>query len=289
MSWLMRLVPLLVFITFSGVCMAGPQEDQRARNAVRVLDEVQTVPDQAIPDHLLSQARAIAVFPDSIKAGLLIGGRHGQGLITIKQANGRWSLPAFIKLTGASFGFQAGVQASDIVLVFRNDRSLRNIVNGALTLGADAGVAAGPVGRNASAATDGQLKAEIWSWSRSRGLFAGVALDGAVLQMDDKANQEAYGSGTTTRMVFEGRTGEPASADIFSFQDRIEEITYALNNHGAHRQVPVQQVKDRSSAGPTTVTAPIVITPEVTTDGTQQPAATSQTKSSQQGFEPVHN
>ena len=293
MFCLMRCVPLFVFLTLSSVCMAGPQEDQRARNAVRVLDEIQKTPDQAIPDHLLSQARAIAVIPDSIKAGLVIGGRHGQGLITVKQPNGSWSMPAFIKLTGASVGFQAGVQSSDVVLVFRNDRSLRNIVNGAMTLGADAGVAAGPVGRNASAATDGQLKAEIWSWSRSRGLFAGVALDGAILQMDDRANQGAYGSGTTARMVFEGRTREPASSEIVAFQDRIEEVTYALTNHGAARKPVSQRTqlgKESSSAtGPTAVTAPIVITPEGTTDGTQQPAATSQTVSSPKGFVPVHN
>ena len=102
--------------------------------------------------------------------------------MSVKNPDGSWSQPVFIKLTGGSIGFQAGVQSSDVVLVFRNDRSLDSIVNGKFTLGADAGVAAGPVGRNASASTDGQLKAEIWSWSRARGLFAGVALDGAVVE-----------------------------------------------------------------------------------------------------------
>jgi hypothetical protein len=119
------------------------------------------------------------------------------------------------------------VQSADVVLVFRNDRSLESIVNGKITLGADAGVAAGPVGRNAAAATDGQLKAEIWSWSRARGLFAGVALDGAVLSIDDAANEAVYGQDTTPRMIFEGREVHRPSDAIVDFRDRLEEATAA--------------------------------------------------------------
>ena len=111
------------------------------------------------------------------------------------------------------------MQSSDIVLVFRSDRGLESIVNGKITLGADAGVAAGPVGRNASAATDGQMKAEIWSWSRARGLFAGVALDGAVLAIDDAANEAVYGRDTTPRMIFEGRAAQPPSNAVVAFRD----------------------------------------------------------------------
>ncbi len=185
---------LIAASLLSSQAMAGPQEDQRARNAVRVLAEIQEIPEQGIPDKLLDEGRAVIVIPDTIKAGLVIGGRRGHGLMSVRMPNGAWSNPVFVKLTGGSIGFQAGVQSSDVVLVFRNDRSLDNLVNGKFTLGADAGVAAGPVGRNAAAATDGQLKAEIWSWSRARGLFAGVALDGAVLQIDDAANLDAYGS-----------------------------------------------------------------------------------------------
>src|SRR3546814_3211867 len=117
------------------------------------------------------------------------GGRRGHGLMSVKTPEGVWSNPVFVKLTGGSIGFQAGVQSADVVLVFRNDRSLESIVNGKVTLGADAGVAAGPVGRSAALATAGQLKAEIWSWSRARGLFVGVALAGAVLSIDDEAHQ----------------------------------------------------------------------------------------------------
>uniref|UniRef100_UPI0027383BC6 lipid-binding SYLF domain-containing protein n=1 Tax=Stenotrophomonas sp. YIM B06876 TaxID=3060211 RepID=UPI0027383BC6 len=227
----MRRLPCLLLLLsaslLSANALAGPQEDQRARNAVRVLSEIQDIPEQAIPDKLLDEGRAILVIPDTIKAGLVIGGRRGHGLMSVKMADGSWSNPVFVKLTGGSIGFQAGVQSSDVILVFRNDRSLDNIVNGKFTLGADAGVAAGPVGRSAAAATDGQLKAEIWSWSRARGLFAGVALDGAVLQIDDAANLDAYGPNTTPRMILEGRLREAPSRDVVAFRDRLEESTYS--------------------------------------------------------------
>jgi hypothetical protein len=136
-------------------------------------------------------------------------------------ANGTWSSPVFVSLTGGSIGFQAGVQSSDVVLVIRNDRSLDNIVNGKFTLGADAAVAAGPVGRNAAAATDGQLKAEIWSWSRARGLFAGVALDGAVLQIDDAANAAVYGP-APRRARSSSRAGSTPSSAVVAFRDELE-------------------------------------------------------------------
>ncbi|HEY0503005.1 MAG TPA: lipid-binding SYLF domain-containing protein, partial [Lysobacter sp.] len=208
MSRLPRLAALVVSLSLATAAVAGPQEDERARQAVRVLTDIQQIPESAIPDKLLDEARGIVVVPDSLKVGLVLGGRRGHGLLSVKNPDGTWSSPSFVKLTGGSIGFQAGVQSADIVLVFRSDRGLDSIVNGKVTLGADAGVAAGPVGRNASTATDGQLKAEIWSWSRARGLFAGIALDGAVLSIDDAANQLAYGEGSTPRMIFEGRTAQ---------------------------------------------------------------------------------
>jgi lipid-binding SYLF domain-containing protein len=223
----MALAAALVLLSSSLVAFAGPREDERARNATRVMREIQSIPESAIPDKLLDQAHAIAVIPDTLKAGLFIGGRRGHGLLAVKSPDGTWSAPSFIKLTGGSIGLQAGVQSSDIVLVFNSPRGLEGIVNGEFTLGADAGVAAGPVGRTAAVATDGELKAEIWSWSRARGLFAGVALDGAVLSIDDDANVAAYGAGTTPRMIFEGRPqGRPGEA-ITAFRDSLEEATAA--------------------------------------------------------------
>ncbi|WP_145478577.1 lipid-binding SYLF domain-containing protein [Stenotrophomonas rhizophila] len=286
----MRRLTLALLITaslLSTQAMAGPTEDQRARNAVRVLNDIQEIPEQGIPDKLLDEARAVVVIPDTIKAGLVIGGRRGHGLMSIKNPDGSWSSPAFIKLTGGSIGFQAGVQSSDVVLVFRNDRSLDNIVNGKVTLGADAGVAAGPVGRNAAAATDGQLKAEIWSWSRARGLFAGVALDGAVLQIDDQANLDAYGSNTTARMVFEGRTTAQPSMDVVAFRDRLEEATYsARQNRGTAGNAPAPR-----SAGlppqPQPQAAPVVAEQAGTGATTAPLQAVPAQPAPQQGFEPV--
>lgn len=265
----------------SQAALAGPQEDQRARNAVRVLTEIQGMPEQGIPDKLLDEGRAVIVIPDTIKAGLVIGGRRGHGLMSIKNADGSWSNPVFMKLTGGSIGFQAGVQSSDIVLVFRNDRSLDNLVNGKFTLGADAGVAAGPVGRNASAATDGQLKAEIWSWSRARGLFAGVALDGAVLQIDDEANLEAYGTRTTPRMIFEGRLPGAPSMDVVAFRDRLEEATYSARSNRGTASTASEAPRAAAPAAP-------VVTPPPAQEATTVPLQNGPAAPAPaQGFQPV--
>lgn len=196
----------------------------RAQNAVRVLREVMQAPDKAIPQDLLKNAKAIAVIPDMVKAGLIFGGRRGEGLISVKSPDGTWSNPSFITLTGGSVGFQAGVSSTDVVLVFRTQRGVDSIVDGKFTMGADAAAAAGPVGRTATAATDAQMKAEIYSYSRSRGLFAGVALDGSVLRIDYDANAAIYGAGVTPRRIFEGGVGN-VPGPVVDFRDQLEEYT----------------------------------------------------------------
>jgi lipid-binding SYLF domain-containing protein len=196
----------------------------QATNAVQVLNDIMQAPDKAIPQDLLRDAKAIAVIPDMIKAGFIFGGRRGEGLISVKSANGTWSNPSFITMTGGSVGFQAGVSSTDVVLVFRTRRGVDSIVRGKFTLGADASAAAGPVGRTATAATDGQLKAEIYSYSRTRGLFAGVAIDGAALRIDYDANAEVYGAGITPRRIFEGGVSHVPPA-VVKFRDQLEEYT----------------------------------------------------------------
>ena len=217
----------LAFVALSCASLtvhAGEDENKRAENAVRVLKEIMMAPDKAIPKDLLQNAHAIAVIPDVIKAGLVVGGRHGEGLISVKTRDGTWSNPSFVGLTGGSIGFQAGVSSTDVVLVFRTQRGVDSIVHGKFTLGADASAAAGPVGRTASASTDAQLKAEIYSYSRSRGLFAGAALDGSAITIDNDANQAVYGQGVTARRIFEGGvTGVPNA--VVDFRDRLEEYT----------------------------------------------------------------
>jgi lipid-binding SYLF domain-containing protein len=273
----------LVLLAVSSVAIAGSREDARAQNAVRVLDDIQAIPESAIPDKLLDEAHAIVVVPDSIKAGLVIGGRRGHGLLSVKRADGTWSNPSFVSLTGGSIGFQAGVQSADIVLVFRSDRGLESIVNGKFTLGADAGVAAGPVGRNASASTDGEMKAEIWSWSRARGLFAGVALDGAVLAIDDAANEAVYGRDTTPRMIFEDRAGQRPSDAVVAFRDELEEATAAAR--AARRDDDAPPARMAPATAPTVDTTATTTTAEPTL-----PATTVEAQSPQPTpFQPVDN
>jgi len=219
-----RLLLALVLVSPFGLVHAGDSETERANNAVRVLKEIMMAPDKRVPSDLLNNAYAVAVIPDVIKAGFVIGGRHGVGLIAVKAPDGTWSNPSYLSMTGGSIGFQAGVQSTDVILVFRTQRGVDSIVHGKFTLGADASVAAGPVGRDAHAATDAQLKAEIYSYSRSRGLFAGVALDGSVLSIDHDANQAVYGEGVTPRRIFANGVNNVPDA-VVDFRDRLEEYT----------------------------------------------------------------
>ena len=278
-SRLLRLSALLL-LAVSTAAVAGAQEDARAHNAVRVLTDIQAIPESAIPDKLLDEARAIVVVPDTIKLGLVIGGRRGHGLMAVKRPDGTWSNPSFVSLTGGSIGFQAGVQSADVVLVFRSDRGLESIVNGKFTLGADASVAAGPVGRSASAATDGEMKAEIWSWSRARGMFAGVALDGAVLSIDDAANEAVYGNDTTPRMIFEGRVNARPSDAVVAFRDELEEATAAARLARSDAPAP----------GATTTAAPVSGAAGTPMPAAEPAAATTEVTLPQPtGFQPVED
>lgn len=224
MNETLRRLALAAVLAAAALPTLAREDDERARNAGRVLAEIMQAPDKRIPADLLGSAEAIAVIPDVVKAGLVIGGRHGKGLLSVRSADGTWSNPTFVSLTGGSIGFQAGVQSTDVVLVFRTRRGVDSVVNGKFTLGADASVAAGPVGRTAAASTDAQLRAEIYSYSRARGLFAGVALDGAVLSIDHDTNQLAYGKSVTPRRILEGGAS-PTEDELVAFRDALEETT----------------------------------------------------------------
>jgi len=224
LKYLLRVLIFLVCVVPSAAALAGEQETQRATNAVRVLREVLQAPDRRVPTDMISNAYAVAVIPDVIKAGFVIGGRHGLGLIAVKTENGTWSNPSFITMSGGSIGFQAGVSSTDVILVFRTQRGVDSIVHGKFTLGADASAAAGPVGRTAQASTDAQLKAEIYSYSRARGLFVGASLDGSVIAIDNDANAAVYGEGITPRRIFAGGVNNVPNS-IVDFRDRLEEYT----------------------------------------------------------------
>lgn len=188
----------LLALVFTSTCNAATREEKRVADSADVLDQLLRIPEKSIPPSLLSRAYAIAVVPNVIKAAFGLGARRGKGIIVVRQDDNSWSNPAFVALTGGSFGWQIGAQSTDIILVFKTRKGVDGIANGKLTLGADASVAAGPVGRHTGIATDLVFKAEVVSYSRSRGLFAGVALEGAGVTMDRKSNAAFYGSASMT-------------------------------------------------------------------------------------------
>ena len=182
-----------VALAFTAVAAhAQALEEGRLLLATQVLNDVRDSRDQGIPDRLLERAYGIAVIPDLTKIAFFAGGRRGNGVLVIRDKDGAFTNPIFVTLTGGSFGFQWGVQSTDIVLVFTTRRSVEGITGGKLTLGGDASVSAGPVGRESSAATDITFHSEVYSYSRSRGVFAGVAIDGSVISIDDDENDSFY-------------------------------------------------------------------------------------------------
>ena len=186
---------LLAAVLLAGAANAAhtqAREQGRLLIASEVLEEIRDSRDQAIPERLLQRAYAIAVIPDLTKVAFFAGGRRGHGVLVVRDKQGRFSNPVFITLTGGSFGWQWGVQSTDILLVFTTPKGVEGITGGKVTLGADASVAAGPVGRQAEAATDATFRSEVYSYSRSRGVFAGLALDGSALTIYDKANAAFY-------------------------------------------------------------------------------------------------
>jgi lipid-binding SYLF domain-containing protein len=187
-----RLAALLLSCVITTGAIAGERQDARLLTSTQVLSELMQMPEQNIPTWLMERAYAVAVIPSVIKVGLGIGGRRGKGVLVVRKDSGAWSNPIFINLTGGSFGFQVGVQSTDVVLVFTSKQSIEGIVGGKVTLGADASVAAGPVGRQSSAATDIGLTAQVYSYSRASGLFAGVALDGSAITIDSASNESFY-------------------------------------------------------------------------------------------------
>jgi lipid-binding SYLF domain-containing protein len=190
------LIPLLAGLALAGTAatvQAKAREEGRLLTASEVLEELRATRDQVIPDRLLERAYGILVIPDLTKVAFFAGGRRGHGVMVVRDRQGRFTDPVFVTMTGGSFGWQWGVQSADIVLVFTTPKGVEGINGGKVTLGADASVAAGPVGRQAEAATDASFKAEVYSYSRSRGVFAGLALDGTVISIDDQANADFYG------------------------------------------------------------------------------------------------
>jgi lipid-binding SYLF domain-containing protein len=201
MSKYAALFTIVLFSLSLGIAVADDSrsdESKRLDEATSVLEEIAKIPESGVPPSLLSDAYGVAVVPGVIKVGFVVGGRRGKGVVVVRGEDGAWSRPIFVSLTGGSVGWQIGAQSTDVVLVFKSKRSIEGVLDGKFTLGADASVAAGPVGRRAEASTDPKLKAEIYSYSRTRGLFAGVSFEGAKLGVDEDANADFYNTETLT-------------------------------------------------------------------------------------------
>lgn len=217
MTWIKKLMfALLVFAVPSDVLRAQSVEESTVEAASEVLREITAIPAKAIPASLLADAQGVVIIPGMVKGSFIVGVRHGKGVIVARNASGEWIAPVFVTVTGGSVGFQAGLQSTDVIAVFRNRQGVDRLMRSKLTIGADAAVAAGPVGREASAATDAQLKAEILSYSRSRGLFAGVAIDGAAIQVDHRAMAAYYAP----------KPGHPQGAVPASAIKLVEQIAF---------------------------------------------------------------
>ena len=216
----------LFFCAFALTTIAGlsrtfaaeSDEADRVKESATVLGEIMGAPDQAIPTSVLDKAVGIAVFPGTVRGGFIVGAERGRGILSVRDATTKaWSAPAFLTITGGSLGLQIGLRATDLVLVIQNRRGLENLVRNEFKVGAGAAVTGGPVGRDAQAATDIQLRAEILSYSRSRGLFAGATIEGSTIKEDQDANGRFYGEKLTTRaVVFDGKAKAPAGVTVWS-------------------------------------------------------------------------
>jgi SH3 domain-containing YSC84-like protein 1 len=205
---------VLCAVTFSGAAFASEAAASRLGSATTVLNEIMATPDSGIPTEILGAAKCVAVVPSLLKGGFVVGGAHGRGMATCRTAAG-WSAPAPLTTTGGSIGFQIGGQAVDLIMVVMNDRGMQALLTSKFKLGADASVAAGPVGRHAEGATDWKLRAEVLTYSRARGLFAGITFNGAVIKQDEDATRELYGRMVDFKTILTGAVQMPQSAEAF--------------------------------------------------------------------------
>jgi lipid-binding SYLF domain-containing protein len=202
---------LAFLVTLTAVASDREDDVKRTHKAAEVFKDIMNTPDQGIPHDLLQSAKCIAIIPGDVKFAFIFGGSYGRGLATCRTDHG-WSAPMFVAIDGGSVGYQIGGSSTDIVMLFMNDRALKSLLSDKFKLGADASVAAGPVGRNAAAGTDLKLNAEILSYSRAKGVFVGVSLDGAVVQADKSGDKAMYGDDVDRHEILDGKVAVPASA-----------------------------------------------------------------------------
>jgi SH3 domain-containing YSC84-like protein 1 len=205
-----------VLMSMTGIAWAGPREatQDRIEHAGAVLREIMAAPDNGIPEDVMRHAKCIAVVPHLLKGGFIIGAENGRGVATCRTANG-WSAPAFFTITGGNWGLQIGVEGIDLVMVIQGDRGMDHLINSKFEIGGDASAAAGPVGRHASADADWKLNTEILTYSRARGIFADVTLNGAAIRRDDDSTEAFYGHEISTRRILMGEVAPPPQSAPF--------------------------------------------------------------------------
>jgi lipid-binding SYLF domain-containing protein len=207
---------------------AQAAEIGRIADATLAFQDIMAIPDKTVPEYLLRDAAGIAIIPGVVKVGFIVGGEYGKGLLLLQSEDGNWSNPIFITLSGGSIGWQLGAQSADFILVFKTKRSVDSVLTDKLTLGVDVAAAAGPLGRRARASTDMQLKAEIYSYSRSRGFFAGLSLDGALIQIDDAANAAFYDVNYISPRDIQARKDFKLPAEAVQLKRTISDNTQSL-------------------------------------------------------------
>jgi lipid-binding SYLF domain-containing protein len=212
-----KIMTAVALLSLTSIGWAGTNREatvDRMDHAGRVLHEIMAAPDKGIPEEVLEHAKCVAVVPHLLKGGFVIGAENGRGVATCRTADG-WSAPAFFTITGGSWGLQIGVEGVDLVLIIQNDKGMQQLIGSGFELGADASAAAGPVGRHASADTNWKLETEVLTYSRAKGLFAGVTLNGASIRRDDDSTEAIYGRDIPTRRILQGDEAVPASAQSF--------------------------------------------------------------------------
>jgi lipid-binding SYLF domain-containing protein len=227
----------------AGMAWSADQSDidKRIDNSANVLNEIMAAPDKAIPDKVIRDAKCVAVIPSMVKIAVGFGGSHGKGVATCRTASGSWSAPAPITMTGGSWGLQLGGQAVDVVMIVTNDQGMQHLLASKFKLGADASAAAGPVGRDAGADTDWKLKAEVLTYSRARGIFAGIDLNGAAVTQDKDETRILYGKFVAFEEILEGKVQPTDGAAPF--------LAAVQKYAGAASQGAMQPAPARESAG----------------------------------------
>jgi lipid-binding SYLF domain-containing protein len=210
----MAFVALLGLTTIGWAGSNREASDDRLDRAGKVLHEIMSAPDNGIPEEVLEHAKCVAVVPHMVKGGFIVGAENGRGVATCRTENG-WSAPAFFSITGGSWGLQIGLEGVDLVLIIQNESGMQRLISSKFEIGADASAAAGPVGRHASAGTDWKLDAEILTYSRAKGAFAGLTLTGGSIRRDDDSTQAVYGPNVTSGSILRGQVAAPASAQSF--------------------------------------------------------------------------